>query len=332
MPGVGKRLPLCYNLFLSSTWLGYMGKEKQEQRLHEGGLLALEVKSLGNRMWLGPTWAVVCGAVASGGLEIGWRAPLVVLLAIVLADAVLGSVWTLATSAGRWRLPKTRRGNPGGEAATPTLPYTLPGSAGGRFSSFVGHALHRWRYVIWPRVGTSIAGMGFLSLVALLMGAFLGIGPFVVTAIAVGIAGAGLVDARSGGTRGVGLASCVLAGLPWLIGYTALGGSAVVEQGLVSSLRFLLWPALYATTWYAYRLLGEEQSQRGAVLLGLAQVVVVALLVAVREPIMAGAVALFLLPQLLLQPALLREDDGLWYLRHSQVFAMCAMMAMAVAV
>jgi hypothetical protein len=309
-----------------------MAKVKQEQKLQEGGLLALEVKSVGNRMWLGPAWAVLCGAVASGELEIGWRAALAVLLAVVLADGVLGSVWTLATSAGQWRLPKKRRGNPRGEAALPALPYTLPGSVGGRLSSFLAQALHRWRDVIWPRVGTSIAGMGFLSLVALLMAAFLGMGPFVVTAVAVGFAAAGVVDARSGGSRGAVLASCVLAGLPWLIGYTALGGTTVIEEGLASFLRILLWPALYAVTWYGYRMLGQEQSQRGAVVLNLAQVAAVALLVAVRQPIMAGAAALFLLPQLLLQPALLRADEGLWYLRHSQIFAMCAMMAMAVGV
>jgi hypothetical protein len=309
-----------------------MAKEKQEQKLREGGLLALEVKSVGNRMWLGPAWAVLCGAVASGELEIGWRGALALLLAVVLADGVLGSVWTLATSAGQWRLPKTRRGNPHGEPALPVLPYTLPGSVGGRFSSFVAQALHRWRHVIWPRVGTSIVGMGFMSLVALLMAAFLGMGPFVVTAIAVGFAAAGLVDARCGGSRGAGLASCVLAGLPWLIGYAALGGAAAMAEGLASFLRILLWPALYAVTWYGYRMLGKEQSQRGAVVLNLAQVAAVALLVAVREPIMAGAVVLFLLPQLLLQPSVLRADDGLWYLRHSQVFALCAMMAMAVGV
>ena len=50
-----------------------------------------------------------------------------------------------------------------------------------------------------------------------------------------------------------------------------------------------------------------------------------------KQPIMAGVVALLLLPQMLLQPALLSTRDGLWYLGRVQAFTMAAMMATAVA-
>jgi len=66
-------------------------------------------------------------------------------------------------------------------------------------------------------------------------------------------------------------------------------------------------------------------------LLNLAQVATVALLVFWKQPILAGVVTLLLLPQMLLQPALVRTGDGLWYLRRVQAFTMGAMMATAVA-
>jgi hypothetical protein len=309
-----------------------MGKDRQEHKLHEGGLLTLEVRAVESRVWLGPTWAVLCGAVASGRLELAWRVPLMVLLAVVLADPVLGSVWTLATDIGKRRLPQRRRGNPGNQSSMMALPYTAPGSVGHRASSFVARTATRWRSTIWPQVGSLVVGLGFLSLVALLMAAVLGRGPLVVTVVALGVAAAALLDARSRATVRAGVASCFLAGLPWLIGYTALSGATLEKQGPVALVQVLVWPALYAMSWYAYRSLGEQRSYKGALLLSLAHVLAVALLVVVRQPLMAGAVAVFLLPQLLLQPELLRVGDGLWYLRRAQVFTMCAMMAIAVAV
>jgi hypothetical protein len=309
-----------------------MGKDRQEQTLHEGGLLALEVRPVESRVWLGPMWAVLCGAVASGGLDLEWRVVLTALLAVVLADPVLGSVWTLASRIGVWRLPEPKRANPGHHSSMPALPYTLPGSVGHRLSTFVAEANLRWQETIWPQAGSSVLGLGFLSLVALLLAASLGRGPLAVTVIALGVAAAALVDARSRGTVRAGLASCFLAGLPWLIGHTALGGNALEKQGLVASLQVLVWPTLYAMTWYSYHWLGEEQPHRGALLLSIAHVLAVATLVAVRQPIMAGAVTLLLLPQLLLQPELLRGRDGVWYVRRAQVFTMCAMMAISVAV
>jgi hypothetical protein len=212
------------------------------------------------------------------------------------------------------------------------LPYTLPGSVGHRFSTFAGHAVIRWQSTIWPRVGTSILGLGLLCLVALLVAASLGSVVVLITAIALGVAGAALVDARSGGRlRGV-LGSAFLAGLPWLLGYTALSDHGPAQGGLVSLAQVLVWPALYAATWRAYQWLDEEESDKGIVLLSVAQVLAVAVLVVVKQPIAAGVVALLLLPQLLLQPSLRQGADGPWYLRSVQVFTMAAMMAMSVAV
>jgi hypothetical protein len=190
----------------------------------------------------------------------------------------------------------------------------------------------RWQEIIWPQAGTSILGMGSLSAVAVLLAASLGLGPLVVVIVALGVAATALLHSRSQGTAHAALASCFLAGLPWLIGYTALGGDAVEQQGLVAWLQVLVWPALYAMTWYAYRWLSGQQAYVGALLLGIAHLLAVAVLVVVRQPIMAGVVVLLLLPQLLLQPELLRTGDGVWYVGRAQVFAMGAMMATSVAV
>ncbi len=309
-----------------------MGNDRQEEKLHEGGLLALEVKPVGPHVLLGPAWAVLCGAVASGGLELEWQRLLMVLLAAVLADPVLGSVWALAARIGAWSFPEANRDNPGHHSSMPALPYTLPGSVGDRLLSSVAHMSWRWQGIIWPRAGSSILGLGFLSLVALLLAASLGRGSVVVTVVALGVAAGALLQSRSTSVVHPALAACFLAALPWLIGYAALGGSAVEKQGPGDWLQVLVWPALYATTWYAYRWIGDRQPYGGALLLGIAHLFAVGVLVVVRQPIMAGVVALLLLPQLLLQPELLRHGDGLWYVRRGQGFAMGAMIAMSVAV
>jgi hypothetical protein len=309
-----------------------MGNDRQEEKLHEGGLLALEVRPVGPRVWLGPAWAALCGAVASGGFELEWQMLLMVLLAVVLADPVLGSVWALASRVGAWSFPEAKRDNPGEHSPMPALPYTLPGSVGDRLLSSVAHMSWRWQGIIWPRAGSTILGIGFLSLVAVLLAASLGRGALLVTVVALGVGVGATLQSRSTSVLHPALAACFLAGLPWLIGYAALGGSGVEKEGLGAWLQVLVWPALYATTWYAYRWMGDRQPYGGALLLGIAHLLAVGALVVVRQPIMAGVVALLLLPQLLLQPELLRHGDGLWYVRRGQGFAMGAMTAMSIAV
>ncbi|MGB3903837.1 MAG: hypothetical protein WBB22_02855 [Anaerolineae bacterium] len=304
--------------------------EKQATEVAQGRLLTLEVRSTGTRIWLGPAWGVLCGAVASSGLEIGWHTVVALLAALLLADSLLGTVWQLAAS-NRWALTAGKSGNPGQQGATPALPYTLPGSAGYRFSAFLGERIARWRSSIWPRLGSSVLGLGFSSFFALLVAALLGAGPLLFTGVALLVAGwrLALPPAREG-VR-LGLASCFLAGLPWLMGYATFRDLSLVgkEPSLVA--QALVWAGIYAAAFHAYQLLSRETLSTGAGLLNLAHLAVAAMLVIVKQPILAGIVALVWLPQVLLQPLLLSTRDGLWYLGRVQAFTMAAMMVTALA-
>lgn len=304
--------------------------EKPPSKVAQGRLLTLEVQSTGTRIWLGPAWAVLCGAVASGGLEISWHTIVALLVALLLADSLLGTVWRLAAS-NRWALAAGESGNPGQKGATPTLPYTLPGSAGYRVSSFLGERIARWRSSIWPRFGSSVLGLAFNSFFALLVAALLGAGPLSLAGVALLIAGWRL--AVPGAREGIrlGLASCFLAGLPWLMGYVIFRDLSLVGNQPDLVAKALVWAGIYAAAFHAYQLLSRETLSRGAGLLNLAHLAAAAILVIVKQPILAGIVALVWLPQVLLQPLMLSTGDGLWYLGRVQAFTMAAMMVTALA-
>jgi hypothetical protein len=102
-------------------------------------------------------------------------------------------------------------------------------------------------------------------------------------------------------------------------------------NGLRPLSQALVWAAAYAMTFHAYRLLGGRRLATGSTLLAAAHLSAVIVLVVVREPILAGGVALLLLPQLMLQPALLGAGEGVWYLRRVQIFTMLATMVTAMA-
>jgi len=67
-------------------------------------------------------------------------------------------------------------------------------------------------------------------------------------------------------------------------------------------------------------------------LLKASQATVIAILVFLREPVIAGVVALMLLPQMLLQPFLNQGAVELWYLRRTYPFLMAGTLLAALAV
>ena len=307
-----------------------MSVDGQGEQLVEGRLVTLVVGDAGSRVWLGPGWAVLCGAVASGGLSVQWRTPVVLLLGVLLADSVLGSVWGLAGLEGRAARRK-KRGNPDTQSGELAGPRESPGSAALRVLDSWKSRLARWASRIWPRAGGSILGWGFLSLLALLISSVLGRVPLGLTVVALGLAAWRLAMAPREGVLSSVLASCCLAGLPWLMGWAAFSDLQFGMNGLRPLSQALVWAAAYAMTFHAYRLLGGRRLATGSTLLAAAHLSAVVVLIVVREPILAGGVALLLLPQLMLQPALLSVGEGVWYLRRVQIFTMLATMVTAMA-
>jgi hypothetical protein len=292
--------------------------------------VTLAVDHAGSRVWLGPAWAVLCGAVASGGLSVQWRTPVFLLLGVLLADSVLGSVWGLA-ELGKPAPRRKRKGNSDTQRGETAGPGESPNSAVVRALHGWRSRLSRWASRTWPRAGGSILGWGFLSLLAVLISSVLGSVPLGLTAVALGLAAWRLAMARGERVLSSVLATCCLALLPWLMGW---GAFSHVQLG-VNELRPLgqavVWATAYAMAFHAYGLLGGQSLVRGSTLLTVAHLSAVVLLIVARQPILAGGVALLLLPQLMLQPALLRVGEGVWYLRRVQLFTMLATMVTAMA-
>lgn len=304
--------------------------DKPSSDFAQGRVFDLEVRSATSRIWLGPAWAVLCGAVASGGLELDWHTIVALLLAMLLADSLLGSVWSVVDS-NLQVAEGAATGNPGSKTPAPSLPYTLPGSASARFAEFLSKRTAWWRSTVWPQKGNLVLGLAFNSLLALLVSALLGGVPLLLTAVALAFAGCRLVLRRSRQGVGLALGSCFLGGLPWLLGYATFRDLGSVGSELGMTGEALAMAAIYALAYHAYQVLSIEGLSSGAALLNLAHVTAAAMLIAVKQPILAGCVALLFLPQLLLQPALLTTGDGLGYLRQVQAPTMAAMMVTALA-
>jgi hypothetical protein len=94
----------------------------------------------------------------------------------------------------------------------------------------------------------------------------------------------------------------------------------------------LLWAFIYTLALYAYQAIGNSQRGKGIKTLNLTQIGALAVLLLAKEPVLAGAMGLLLLPQMLLQPALKRRGRGDWYLGRIQYFTMLGMMVGAIAV
>lgn len=302
--------------------------EKPGTQFVQGRLLVLDVRTAGSRVWLGPAWAALCGAVASRQLAIDWHSVLPLFATLLVVDSFLGTAWSVAES-DRWTVDEAEADNPGREPGLPALPYTLPGSSSYRFRRFLTETISRWRTTLWPLWGSSVLDLTLSSAFALLVAALLGFGPLVLTIVALLVTVCRLVLLRSQQAGTLALGSCVLAGLPWLMGYAAFG-QVTFSTGRRGVMVALLLAGLYALAFYSYQLLSRERAARGAVLLNLAQAATAGVLVIQKQPILAGMVGLLLLPQVLLQGALVSGCDGMWYLRRVQVFTMGAMMAAAV--
>ena len=102
-----------------------------------GGLIRLRTHLTELSTWLGPAWAALCGALASGGSDWQGEEWLKLAVLVLLVDVGWGGLWAALGSSDwaatlvRWR--EWRSGDP-----VAALPYTLPGSPGDRISRWAG--------------------------------------------------------------------------------------------------------------------------------------------------------------------------------------------------
>lgn len=259
-----------------------------------GRWIALDVRPTRPLTWIGPSWAVICGSLASGGLAFKGQTVLFLIVALLLCDALFGA-WRALWLQTDWRdaLRHAYSNAPGwlqSEIEPPT-----------RWARVARQASLRIRYirkVIWPIVDSEITGLFIVGALALSLAIIMGQIPFVLTMIAMAFS---IVEGRIGTARGATLRALADVAFPWLIAETALGPFNWV------SLAFAL---LFSFIYRALLGLATNRGLHWIALSNLSQVAIVLLLIASFMPAGAGIALLGLLAQILWQARYRSDRDG----------------------
>ena len=242
--------------------------------------------------WIG-AGAVLCGALASNSLRWEGEALLALALSVLLTELAWGSLWDLAVGTD-WFRPLAEGWPPSQAAPAAALPYTQPRSPGGRLALRLGRWTAWWRVSFWPAAGPALLGLLAALSLTVVLALLLPSRLRPLHAALVALVGLGVVQRRRGRDP-LASQALVRVGLSWLAGHAALSevGAASVVLGLAFSL----------AAWGLLRL-GAGLSQ-GLWLLNGGQIVGLAVLVGVRQPIAAGIAGLLLFGQVAMQPSLL---------------------------
>jgi chlorophyll synthase len=282
-----------------------------------GPLMKFEVRISRPLTWLGPAWAALCGAVASGWLTLSGENLLFLLIALFLADALWGTLWHLI--AERDWFVSSNWPSQAQEVNLTVLPYTAPGSPSHR----LGRRLAWWRAVFWPRMGSALLGLVVALPLTLVLAIILGQRAIILTSAALAIMVLALLRARRHGTPPLSLRAILEMGLAWLAGHVAFEPLTLWS--------FLL-ATCYTVAYHSCLKLAVNSGKRWSTLLKVSQAAVIGLLIFLRQPVVAGVVGLLLLPQMLLQPFLGQGEVELWYLRRTRPFLMAGMLLAALAI
>ncbi len=272
-----------------------------------GRLIALDVRPTRALTFLGPAWAALAGAIASGGLTFRAQSLLTLLLTLFLCDAFLGA-WRALWLQADWR-PALRR------SSASAAGWRRASNA--RWLDRISQRLVYFRQIVWPMIESEILGMIIVGVLTLSVAVVLGQATVLLTSVALLFS---LIEGEVGTARGAGLRALTEIALPFLIALATFGSFS--WSALVFALLFtLVYRALVglATTrqmiWIAWSNLG--------------QLAVVLILIAQNAPIGAGVVALGLLGQVLWQARFRFDRDGGAYTRRVQSYVLVAMLVAA---
>jgi len=269
-------------------------------------------------LWLGPTWALLCGTIASGGFKLETRTPVLFLVALLLVEPVFGLIWSLAAETNWGALKEALA------AARP--PAAMPASHSARervWASLTAHAQAAWATV----EGRRAAAWMTTAMWALALAGLFNLAVVILVVLALLLAfELGPKQTHAGTTLGWPQAT-LRVGLAWLIGYAAFTAkrlSPLDDLWLAVHAPALLLAVLYTVTY-----LGLQRTHGWATA---AQIGVAVLLVALKQPLWAGLVGLALIGQLLFQPWASRAPQTDWYARRVQFLVMAAMLVSALAI
>lgn len=274
----------------------------------------------GTVLWVGPTWATLCGVIASGTWsEVRIGGALTVLIVVLLAGPVSGAIIALALALG---VTVEGRREVVGElsfVAGKRLPYAVPGSGAARLSHVLANTRGRWAARLRAPAAQYVAGIAVVSTIALVLGALLNGTVLLAVASAVALA---LILGVLGCTAGKGeywlLFSSQIT-LGWLLGHGAVGE--------LDYLSVVMSTALGATYWATLSCTGERRGLRVNLSYGF-QLIGSTLLVLAGLPVAAGGLLLLLCAQVLFRDG---EWDGALYAERVQPLIMLTMLIASIA-
>ncbi len=235
------------------------------------------------------SWSILCGVAASHHFH--WQSEDLWTLALVwlLVEPGWGSLWRLTTGTD-WFHRLAAGWPPAQPAAVVALPYSQPQATAGRLRRWLSRLLGWGHETFWPQAGPALLGLiGAAALVGVL--AHLLPARFrPLQAILVATIGLGLIQ-RCRGRVPLAGAAFVPVALGWWAGHLAF--SPLNWPSLALALAFAL------AVWGSLRL--EAGLRGGLWLLNGGQVLAAALLIGLKQPLVAGAVGLLLLGQVALQ-------------------------------
>lgn len=242
--------------------------------------------------------SVFCGVLASNRWK--WDGPslLTLVLVLLLAGLGWGTLWNMTVGVD-WARSLARNWPPARPASLPALPYTQPESPSGRLLHGLNRAVGWWRESLGQTQGLGqspgLGLVGLLMAVVLIVILSLALPARVrpLNALVVALIGLGIVQRWRGALP---LASLALmqVGLGWLAGHLAFADASVVSWAMALAFALAVLGGLRA----------GEGLGGGLWLLNGAQMATIGLLVALRQPLAASIAGLFLLGQIVLQPAL----------------------------
>ena len=189
-------------------------------------LVRLDFRLGSSLSWVGSALAVVAGALASHRLGLDAASLLTLILALLLADPLLGGLWNVLVSAD-WAAPWRESPSPGDAAAA--APRGGGGSPAHRVSEWLarllGHGLEQSpRGILVP-----LSEAGFYLVSASALAAVLG-APVILVVVAAFSLAVIRVLLGGGGQRHRWLETAYAFAVPWLVGYGAFGALPVDAQ------------------------------------------------------------------------------------------------------
>ena len=276
-----------------------------------GRLVALDFRPVRPLTMLGPAWAALCGAIASGALVWSSQSLLNIILLLLLCDALLGA-WRALWLEADWR--STLPHNLSRAQIWLVLPDDASDSFFARMSRFVSRRIKFARTVIWPLMDSEMIGMLIAGLVALCIAVILGWAAALLTGAALILV---LIEGQLEPRFGAILRAVFEITLPWLIAQSAFGYFSWLS---------LVFALLFTIVYLALLDLSSTRKERRIMVSNLTQLVIVLLLIAMNAPAGAGIVALGLLAQVLWQTRFRLDRDGRMYAQRVQSYVLIAML------